>query len=186
VLVLEDLHWSDYSTLDLLSMLARRSEAARLLVIGTYRPVEVVIQGHPLRRLKEDLELRGQCREIALEFLSESEVAAYLRIRLASESLPGGLAAFVHARTDGNPLFMVHVGDYLIERGALTAAAGGWTFAPERAAATALVPERAGDARGRQRGRLGIRNGGRRRRARRAARGRRGRAGEAWHGAVSW
>ena len=42
VLVLEDLHWSDVSTLDLLSMLARRHEPARLLILGTYRPVEVI------------------------------------------------------------------------------------------------------------------------------------------------
>ena len=49
VLVLEDLHWSDVSTLDLLSMLARRQERARLLIIGTYRPVEVLTRDHPLK-----------------------------------------------------------------------------------------------------------------------------------------
>ena len=41
VLLLEDLHWSDYSTLDLISAIARWSEAARLLVVGTYRSVEM-------------------------------------------------------------------------------------------------------------------------------------------------
>jgi predicted ATPase len=48
-LLLEDLHWSDYSTLDLLSCLARRRESARLLVIGTYRPSDARASGHPLR-----------------------------------------------------------------------------------------------------------------------------------------
>ena len=41
VLVLEDLHWSDTATVDLVSLLARRQEPARLLLIGTYRPVDV-------------------------------------------------------------------------------------------------------------------------------------------------
>src|SRR5262249_30638051 len=42
ILCLEDLHWSDVSTLELLSVLARRQEPARLLVLGTYRPVEML------------------------------------------------------------------------------------------------------------------------------------------------
>src|SRR5262245_58334077 len=51
LLVVEDLHWSDYSTLDLLGMLARRQEAARLLVVGSYRSVDVIVKAHPLRAL---------------------------------------------------------------------------------------------------------------------------------------
>ncbi len=50
VLLLEDLHWSDSATIDLLAMLARRREAARLLVLGTYRPADVAAAAHPLRR----------------------------------------------------------------------------------------------------------------------------------------
>ena len=49
VLVLEDLHWSDAATVDWLAYVARRREAARLLVLGTYRPVEALVQGHPVR-----------------------------------------------------------------------------------------------------------------------------------------
>ena len=48
VLVLEDLHWSDVSTLDLLAFMTRRKEPARFLVIGTYRPVEMLTASHPL------------------------------------------------------------------------------------------------------------------------------------------
>ena len=43
VLVLEDLHWSDPSTVEALALLARRREAARLLVLGTYRPVDLIL-----------------------------------------------------------------------------------------------------------------------------------------------
>ncbi len=49
LLVLEDLHWSDYATLDLVAFLAQRQEPARLLLIGTYRPVEVIVSGRPLK-----------------------------------------------------------------------------------------------------------------------------------------
>src|SRR4030095_11646818 len=48
VLILEDLHWSDYSTLDLISYLAKQRQAARLMLIGTYRTVELIVSGHPL------------------------------------------------------------------------------------------------------------------------------------------
>jgi predicted ATPase len=48
ILVLEDLHWSDHATLDLVALLARRRAPARLLLLGTYRPVELIVQQHPL------------------------------------------------------------------------------------------------------------------------------------------
>jgi len=41
---LEDLHWGDAATLELLAYVARRSQPARLLVLGTYRPVEVILR----------------------------------------------------------------------------------------------------------------------------------------------
>jgi AAA ATPase domain len=65
VLVLEDLHWSDPSTIDLLEALARRREQARLLVLGTYRPDEAAAQQHPVHQLEQRLRVRGHCAEIA-------------------------------------------------------------------------------------------------------------------------
>ena len=50
-MTLEDLHWSDYATLDLLALLARRRTPAHLFVVGTYRPVEAIVHHHPLRPL---------------------------------------------------------------------------------------------------------------------------------------
>ena len=60
VLVLEDLHWSDHATLELLSTLAQRRDPARLLLIGTYRPVDVTVRNHPLRSMHQDLRAHGQ------------------------------------------------------------------------------------------------------------------------------
>jgi predicted ATPase len=76
VLVLEDVHWSDYATLDLVAWLARRQEPARLLLVGTYRPVEVLTRGHPLRDVQQALQVHGHCAELPLAFLSEAAVAA--------------------------------------------------------------------------------------------------------------
>ena len=133
VLRLEDLHWSDYSTLDWLGFLARRKETARLLVLGTYRPVEVIVREHPLRNLKQELQIHGESKELPLALLSEAAVMEYLALRLAPsfgsnspgtqhrgegtapEAL-GKLAHSIYQRTDGNPLFMVNVVDNLAQR----------------------------------------------------------------------
>ncbi|MBI3796408.1 MAG: AAA family ATPase [Deltaproteobacteria bacterium] len=131
VLFFEDLQWSDYSTVDVISFLARRQERARLLVIGTYRPVQVVARRHPLDIVKQELQAHWQCGEISLGFLTEADVTSYLAVRFAAASPEtrhaGGedlsrapvhsLAQVVHQRTDGNPLFMVNLVDYLVAQG---------------------------------------------------------------------
>ncbi len=58
--------------------MARRREPARLLVIGTYRPVDVLVREHPLRAMKQELQTHGDCAELLLDFLSEEDVAEYL------------------------------------------------------------------------------------------------------------
>src|SRR5215475_6599237 len=82
VLVLEDLHWSDPSTLDLLAVLARRREPARLLLIGTYRPHEVPRRAHPLAAVMQELQLHGCGVELPVTVLAEDAIAAYFTRRL--------------------------------------------------------------------------------------------------------
>jgi predicted ATPase len=113
VLRLEDLHWSDNSTLELLSVLARWQEPARLFVLGAYRPVEMLQNGNPLRAVTQELQLHKQCEELRLGLLTTNEVAAYISERLADEvadrKTRDALARAIHERTEGNPLFMVTV-----------------------------------------------------------------------------
>jgi tetratricopeptide (TPR) repeat protein len=116
VMFIEDLHWSDHSTLDLIATIARRTEPARLMILGTYRPVEMLAGEHPLRVMKEEAELHQQCIELRLPLLSEADVAAYVRQRFAS---PASVASAVFRRSEGNPLFMVNVVEYLMEQGSL-------------------------------------------------------------------
>ena len=55
VLILENLHRSDYATMDALTMLAQRREPARLMIVGTYRPVEGLQRAHPLQAVIHEL-----------------------------------------------------------------------------------------------------------------------------------
>ena len=104
VLVLEDLHWSDMSTVNVLTYLAQRRESARLLLLGTYRPVDVVVREHPLRGVLQELRGRGLCDELPLELLLPEDVGAYVAARLGGE-VTAELTALLYHQSEGNALF---------------------------------------------------------------------------------
>jgi predicted ATPase len=141
VLILEDLHWSDHATLDVLAILARRREPARLLLLGTYRPVDVMGQDHPLRSVAQDLRIHEYSAELSLDPLSASAVEAYLTARLAGSRLPATLAQCLHARTGGHPLFLVNVVEHLIAQGVVVQQGGRWEFRGPVTAVEVEVPE---------------------------------------------
>jgi DNA-binding winged helix-turn-helix (wHTH) protein/tetratricopeptide (TPR) repeat protein len=114
VLILEDLHWSDWATLDLISYLARQRRATHLMIIGTYRPVELIVSGHPLKAVKQELLAKQQCAELPLAYLNEEAIAKYLSIRFPAHQFPAGLTKLLYERTEGNPLFMVNAVEYLV------------------------------------------------------------------------
>ena len=126
VLWLEDLHWADASTVDWLAAIAQCGAPARLLVIGTYRPSDLSLSGHPLSAVKQELVAKGQCEELWLPFLSAEEVRSYLRRRYPEHQFPFGLGAAIHQRTDGNPLFVVNTVEYLAAQGVIAEVGGHW------------------------------------------------------------
>lgn len=144
VLILEDLHWSDYSTLDVLAALAQQREPAKLLVIGTYRPAEISANGHPLRTVTQALQLHQQCQTLPLTLLSAAVVEEYLLVRFTKEAPKHlslhQLAQAVYRRTEGNPLFMVSVVEDLIAREAIFHASS-WTLNSSSEAIHTSVPE---------------------------------------------
>ena len=142
VLLLEDLHWSDSATIDLLRMLARRREPSRLLVLGTYRPADVAsAAAHPLRWVKHELQMHGYCDEIPLEFLSAAAVDQYLSRRFPGHGFPPELALVLHRNTDGNPLFLVNTIDYLIGQEQLREIDGQWLLVGPAEDVASRVPE---------------------------------------------
>jgi DNA-binding winged helix-turn-helix (wHTH) protein len=131
LLMLEDLHWVDDSTVDLISALARRRTPAKLMLLATCRPLDAEPAGHSLRGRIPDLLVHRLCREIALTPLSEAEVEEYLAIqspagRPPASRPPPGLSALVHRHSDGNPLFMVAALEHMAKRSLLTRVDGRW------------------------------------------------------------
>jgi predicted ATPase len=139
VLLLEDLHWVDPSTLDFISALARRRGPAKLLLVGTYRPVEVIISQSPLRPLKQDLVIHKLSQEIALERLEESDVAAYIAIKYADGIIPTGFANLIHRHSGGNSLFMVTM--LQAKKGLIGKVDGRWTLSVAVEDVDLSVPE---------------------------------------------
>jgi len=120
ILVIEDLHWSDYATLDLISLLGRRRARAQLFVIATYRPVDVILAQHPVRRIRQELQARGLCGELAVNGLCEDEVGEYLISRYPEERKHETFSSSIYRWTEGHPFFMVNLVDHLLELGRLS------------------------------------------------------------------
>ncbi|MBI3795554.1 MAG: AAA family ATPase, partial [Deltaproteobacteria bacterium] len=141
LLVLEDLHWSDTATLAWLAAVARRPDPARLFVLGTYRPADVIAHSHPLRGLVQELRTHRLCREVRLNPLSGDEVREYVRLRLASTAAADELGLYLYQRTDGNPLFLTASVDSLIQQGLVVEDQGHWVVRGDLAAIANTVPE---------------------------------------------
>ncbi len=116
VLFLDDLHWADSSTIDLLAYLATKFETTRILIIGAYRPSDLLLSKHPFIGVKRDLKARATCREIEVEFLSSEDVERYLVLEFPDNQFPNEFAGVIHSRTEGNPLFLVDLLRYLRDR----------------------------------------------------------------------
>jgi DNA-binding winged helix-turn-helix (wHTH) protein/tetratricopeptide (TPR) repeat protein len=131
VFVLEDLHWSDFATLDVLSRFARGTGEASVLVLGSYRPADSAIGGHPIRRLHQDLEIHGCCSELRLDRLSRTEVERYLALRFHDAELASTLSGPVFERTQGHPLFVTSMLKHLIDQDAIVEMDGTWRLSSQ-------------------------------------------------------
>ncbi|MGZ5268982.1 MAG: AAA family ATPase [Ramlibacter sp.] len=117
LLVTEDLHWSDRSTIDLLNYVVRRRGAARLMWLASFRLAEVVARDSPLNRLRHELRVHGLCEEIVLDPFSEWEVAQFVARVSPSLALDEPFVRALHARSDGVPLHLVSLLAYVLARG---------------------------------------------------------------------
>ena len=126
VLVLEDLHWSDESTLDLIRVLAQRREPARLLLLGTVQSADALPADHPLICLKEDLLRKDLCCALPLERFDRGRVEEFLNRQFSDGAMARLLAPIVHAQTGGNPFFVRAVSEYLVEEKFVKKTGGAW------------------------------------------------------------
>lgn len=130
IFCLEDLHWSDPSTVEWIAAFAQRPEASRLLLIGTFRPSEVAENNHPLEAISRELKAKRFYHEIVLHGLDEASIAEYVRVRfpwaVGQEGNAAQLVPLLHAQTDGNPLFVINVLGDLVDRHLLLESNGYW------------------------------------------------------------
>jgi len=122
LVVLEDLHDADKGTLEMLSYVSRNLTGKRLIIIGTYRDVEVD-RNHPLSAALAELRRVSSFGRVLLRGLNVDEVRRMLA-RITHEEIPVGLAEAVHRQTEGNPLFVQEVVRYLTEEKLLKKADG--------------------------------------------------------------
>jgi predicted ATPase len=128
LLALEDLHWADPSTVDVISALSRRRAPSKLMLIGTYRPADPALAEHPLKAVKQELLVHQLCAEIALQPLEENEVADYLASESEGAAFPANLTGLIYRQTEGNPLFMEAVLEHMHDRGLIAVENGKWQF----------------------------------------------------------
>jgi len=138
IIVVEDLHWADVSTVDLLASLAELGDLP-LMILGTYRPADAVLYSQSLRNTVSELKGRGLCQEFMLELLTETDLGSYLAGRLNGEVLQDLIAA-LYPRTGGNPLFMVKLVEELIRTQAIVCHDGLWSI-NQGAAMETDIPE---------------------------------------------
>src|SRR5262249_49341014 len=101
-------------------------ESAKLILFASYRPVEVILNNHPVRSLKQGLLTHARCVELPLEFLSRRDVADILNGRFTRRQFPEAFAELVHTRTDGNPLFVHNLLDYAVSKAYIAEHDGVW------------------------------------------------------------
>jgi DNA-binding winged helix-turn-helix (wHTH) protein len=130
ILFLDDLHWADEATVDFVNLVARRSEPSRLLLIVTYRPADLALGPPALKTVRQDLQGRGLCQDIALDLLTRDDTEAYLDARFDAHAFPDGFARFLHGLTDGNPLFLTNLLAHLVRERILDEVGGSWTLVP--------------------------------------------------------
>lgn len=117
VLVLDDLHWADKTSLLLLQFLVRELEGTRILVIGTYRDADLG-RKHPLTQTLGELNTEQLSHRISMRQLAEADVARFIEM-MAGVEPPAELAAAVYRQTEGNPFFVSEVVRLLVSDGHL-------------------------------------------------------------------
>jgi DNA-binding winged helix-turn-helix (wHTH) protein len=116
---LEDLHWADHASVQLLDLLLRQRSPARLLLLGTLRTLDAAIAAHPMADARREWRLHGRVQDLTLDGLDGAGVAALVAARHPGARWPASALQALQQHTEGLPLFVLAVLDALAENGAL-------------------------------------------------------------------
>lgn len=126
VVAMDDLHWADAATLQLLSYLARNIRTERVLIVGTYRDVEVD-RAHPLSSTLTEMTRERLYRRVLVRRLTPQHVGAMIQsIFQARQPVSDELRDLIYTETEGNPFFIEEILKHLVEAGALYIEGGQW------------------------------------------------------------
>lgn len=135
--LLDDLHLADGTSLELLQHFARHTRADRILLLGTYRDVEVS-RRHPLEAVLRDLTREELVERIAVGRLEETATSELIGATLGERNVSDQLVDLIYQRTEGNPFFVQQLLRFLVERGDVYQEKGRWA---QRALEKIEVPE---------------------------------------------
>ena len=129
VLFIDDLHWADVSTIDVLNYLAGRLSDLRLMIVMSYRISDMALAKHPFLGIRSELQARGVFEELELRFLDARDIERYLSLQFPGHRFPPDFASAIHAKTEGSPLFMADLIRYLHDTGGIVEEKGTWVIA---------------------------------------------------------
>ena len=130
LLHLDDLHWADPPTLNLLTYLSRNTRGERVLIVGTYRPEELVEEPkpHPLLSALERMEKERLYEKITLERLDKEKTQSVISSVFQESDFPEGFTNLIYEETEGNPLFILEVLKLLRDEGMISQEDGRWNL----------------------------------------------------------
>ncbi len=132
LMCVEDLQWSDPSSLALIHHISKNSSTYGLVVIGTYRPDEITIKDdvrHPLTDIMELLDREGFFFRMELPRLPKECIGEILTSMFGGAEISDDVGDLIYCETEGNPLFIIELIKYLVEEGMITNDAGFWKLA---------------------------------------------------------
>jgi tetratricopeptide (TPR) repeat protein len=127
-LLLEDLQWADPSSIEAVRAIANRMVRLRILIVATFRSSEAALFAHPVRACQMELASQAHVHEMDLGLLTREDVRRYVDLRFAPHSFPPEFPQRVHERTEGHPLFLTNLLDFLCTRKDVEVTAGRWAL----------------------------------------------------------
>lgn len=126
VFFVDDLHWADLSSTDLLSYAGLRCGLLPVVILGTYRPSDLLLSRHPFREVKLELQARRLAKEIDLTSFRPQDVAAFIELEFPSNCFPPGFGDSVWKQTEGIPLFVSDLLHHLSDAGLIVCQDDSW------------------------------------------------------------
>ena len=127
ILFIDDLHWADRASVTLLGHIGRKIADQPVMILGTYRPVDVDVAKHPIKQAKLELERYGVAEELSLSSLDSSALGELVEEELGGPAAPE-LREWLERRAGTNPLFFVELLKWLVHSEFVEERRGEWAL----------------------------------------------------------